>query len=502
MKPKEQLSKWLHDNLSAVLSFPVPPDLTEYILTIENERDIDDYLKTLLDLSDPRHKKFLENFKLIRHCNDDKKFHKKNDEFKENEKPGKKKESEPDSATKHKKKTKFVNIFSPEGERKDIIFLKGRHHCDCQASKHQLINNCLKCGRIVCAQEGSGPCIFCGNLVCTKEEQDFINTNTKQSKKLYQNLMDSGKPDGWEKAMEQRDRLLEYDKTSQKRTKVIDDEGEYFSSSSSWLTKDERERMAKKEAEVQSKKHGSRLEKKITLDFAGRRVIEEDEEEFTDDFYADALDKIEDKWNQGYSHPDFSGFQPMFLGSAQNSNSEREWKGEVTDLKNSIIQDKEYLEMSDNGACLSMHQPWASLLVSGIKKHEGRTWYTSHRGRLWIAATSKPPTDQEIKEIENLYRVLTGDDNLAFPSSYPISCLLGCVIVTDCLPQEEYRKKYPDGESESPFVFICEEPKELSLRFPITGRHKIYKLDGKIHQAAKKALLRLAKEEKAKSKNQ
>lgn len=31
------------------------------------------------------------------------------------------------------------------------------------------------------------------------------------------------------------------------------------------------------------------------------------------------------------------------------------------------VQDKEYLEMSDQGLCLSMHQPYASLLVAGIK---------------------------------------------------------------------------------------------------------------------------------------
>lgn len=31
------------------------------------------------------------------------------------------------------------------------------------------------------------------------------------------------------------------------------------------------------------------------------------------------------------------------------------------------IQDKEYLEMFDQGLCLSMHQPYASLLMAGIK---------------------------------------------------------------------------------------------------------------------------------------
>lgn len=32
------------------------------------------------------------------------------------------------------------------------------------------------------------------------------------------------------------------------------------------------------------------------------------------------------------------------------------------------IQDRDIQEMSDDGMCLSLHQPYASLLVAGIKK--------------------------------------------------------------------------------------------------------------------------------------
>lgn len=32
------------------------------------------------------------------------------------------------------------------------------------------------------------------------------------------------------------------------------------------------------------------------------------------------------------------------------------------------IQDRELQEISDDGWCLSLHQPWASLLVRGIKR--------------------------------------------------------------------------------------------------------------------------------------
>ena len=47
----------------------------------------------------------------------------------------------------------------------------------------------------------------------------------------------------------------------------------------------------------------------------------------------------------------------------------------------------------DNNLCLSLHQPWASLLVQGIKTSEGRMWSTDHRGKLWIHAASKQPDE-------------------------------------------------------------------------------------------------------------
>ena len=44
--------------------------------------------------------------------------------------------------------------------------------------------------------------------------------------------------------------------------------------------------------------------------------------------------------------------------------------------------------------------------------------------------------------------------------------------VTDC----DALFQYPDGESSSPYVFICENPQELIIKFPIKGKHKICKL--------------------------
>lgn len=39
---------------------------------------------------------------------------------------------------------------------------------------------------------------------------------------------------------------------------------------------------------------------------------------------------------------------------------------------------------------LSVHQPYADLILSGAKTVEYRSWYTHHRGPLLICATQRP----------------------------------------------------------------------------------------------------------------
>lgn len=373
-----------------------------------------------------------------------------------------------------KRKTKYYNMYGNNGEMNDVIMLKGRMKCNCQASKHKLVNNCLKCGRIVCEQEGSGPCLFCGNLVCNQEEQKLIDSQTKKGENLKKSLMERK---GLDDAMERRDRLLKYDRESERRTTVIDDESDYFRANSVWLSDEERKKLKTLESQLNEAKHGSRLNRKITFDFAGRQIVEEPAmtKEFEDKILQEIVNMTANSNQFSAANPDLDIKAPIF--DENIATLFPKLKNPVTGFDGVFnrVQDKEYQEMSDQKSCMSMHQPYASLLVAGIKRHEGRTWYTGHRGRLWIASTSKPANSDEIKELEQFYRNHYKDENLRFPSQYPSGVLLGCVNVTDCLPQEEYRKYYPNGESESPFVFICESPQELSIRFPVKGDHKICK---------------------------
>ena len=75
---------------------------------------------------------------------------------------------------------------------------------------------------------------------------------------------------------------------------------------------------------------------------------------------------------------------------------------------------------------LSLHQPWASLLVHGIKRIEGRAWPCDHRGQLWIHSTSQRPTPEDIQ-------VETYISNEARPAVSLIDAHACCQIHSDQL---------------------------------------------------------------------
>ncbi|XP_031704086.1 activating signal cointegrator 1 isoform X2 [Anarrhichthys ocellatus] len=568
----EALLQWCVDQLHHKFGLDACEDIVQYILSIENADGIEEYVGDLLQGTDGRKGQFIDEFlsrwkKTQRQATDTSSPFSLKETFsspesqdmtKDSQKKSKRKgrnklevlnvnptEPEPEavktpidqmraqensSSSSTKKKSKFVNLYAKEGQDKLTILLPGRHACDCLAQKHKLINNCISCGRIVCQQEGSGPCLFCGSLVCTGEEQEILQRDSNKSQKLRKKLMgDPAERDylprqeakmkaGLEKAVQHKEKLLEYDKNSVRRTQVLDDESDYFATESNqWLSPNEREKLRKQEEELRELRYASRKDRKITLDFAGRQVL--DEGNNLNEYY-NKLDETLMAMNSDSTSksPVYSKRQGgrQTLGELVNPNimqSAPEWvdvggsKRNTKQGKSSAedkggeerhklrLQDKDLQEMSDGGWCLSMHQPWATLLIKGIKRVEGRTWYTSHRGRLWIAAAAKTPTPQEIAEVEAMYRQVYKKEP-RFPKDYPTGCLLGCVNVTDCLSQEQFREQFPgtSEESASPFVFICTNPQELLVKFPMKGKHKIWKLESHYHQGAKKGLVPSAAE--------
>jgi hypothetical protein len=93
--------------------------------------------------------------------------------------------------------------------------------------------------------------------------------------------------------------------------------------------------------------------------------------------------------------------------------------------------------------CISLWQPWATLVVAGHKRIETRSWQTSYRGRLAIHAAKRWAADQiDLCGMQPFHRLLLPhfEDTAARPGrrvaveEIPHGVLLGTVELADCLP--------------------------------------------------------------------
>lgn len=86
---------------------------------------------------------------------------------------------------------------------------------------------------------------------------------------------------------------------------------------------------------------------------------------------------------------------------------------------------------------LAVKQPWASLICSGIKDIENRTWQTDYRGRLYIVASSTNVNsgfDQNMfaPEILKAVEVAVTNGQIADIHTLPQSAVIGYVDIVDC----------------------------------------------------------------------
>uniref|UniRef100_A0A915HFL9 ASCH domain-containing protein n=1 Tax=Romanomermis culicivorax TaxID=13658 RepID=A0A915HFL9_ROMCU len=317
-------------------------------------------------------------------------------------------------------------------------------------------------------------------LLFSSKNRSILNENSI-SKSTF-SLSSLGKD--LEQATSEKDKLLKYQENNVARTKVYDDQSDYYSlENCQWLSKEEREflRVQNEKMDEQKRWQNSRLNRKIIIDLCGGDTENNENEAGSFENLVQQMKENPNISTQSNMTHKSQAPTPVYQYHLHHKQQNIGPKNVVIQNTVTRLQDLGYKEVQDAGLCLSMHQPYASLLVRGIKKVEGRSWYINHRGILWIASTAKQPDKVTIQEVES---------NLPapFPDNYSTGCLVGCVTVTDCLSQEQYRSLYPDGESESPFVAICQDPRELRLKFPISGQHKIYKLDPLLHTAVKKGI--------------
>ena len=84
---------------------------------------------------------------------------------------------------------------------------------------------------------------------------------------------------------------------------------------------------------------------------------------------------------------------------------------------------------------ITIKQPWASLIVAGLKGIENRTWKTNYRGRVLIHAAAKPVKEgwSALNEMQ-LARVYSYKGKLyGNNEELPSSAIIGSVEIVDCV---------------------------------------------------------------------
>lgn len=93
---------------------------------------------------------------------------------------------------------------------------------------------------------------------------------------------------------------------------------------------------------------------------------------------------------------------------------------------------------------LTLWQPWATLIATGAKRYETRSWQTSHRGLLAIhAAKTKQALD--VCRTEPFLSVLL-DSGIRYLSYLPFGAVVAVVELRHIYPAEAIRHKLNEQE--------------------------------------------------------
>lgn len=149
--------------------------------------------------------------------------------------------------------------------------------------------------------------------------------------------------------------------------------------------------------------------------------------------------------------------------------------------------------------CLSLTQPWATLVVIGAKRIETRGWRSHYVGRAAIhAAKTFPRECQELCFREPFARVLQahfGEMNVV--PFLPVGAVIGEVDFTGCVPTKKIKENplyfhlspdelafgdYSDLDAKSGkprYGLFLSEPKEYAGIFPAKGALGFWEWEGR-----------------------
>lgn len=106
-----------------------------------------------------------------------------------------------------------------------------------------------------------------------------------------------------------------------------------------------------------------------------------------------------------------------------------------------------------------IRQPWAWLIVNGIKDIENRSWGTRYRGPLLIQASARRSSKREMEDL----RVFARKRGAKLPDKFEFGGIVGIVRLDDCV--DKSKSKWFEG----PVGWVVSSPEKLPFA-PLKGR--------------------------------
>ena len=391
--------------------------------------------------------------------------------------------------------------------------LPGRHACSCQARLHPLVLNCMGCGKVVCAQEGSGPCFFCGTLVCTREEKEIIDRNSNKSKELYKKLTGKEMPEGgalslasiaagMQEAIAFRDTLLLADADSERRTRVNDAESDAVSAeSNAFLSQEERNAIIRRREELREIREKRKRALVVDIDYASLTTTDRrPDTRDTDVMYDPVIRQILNRSDERRRAADIEAaeaaaqkgaprthlFVPKYLGD-DSCNAQRALLAADYDRMLGRQSDEAAaMDVERRGYALALKQPEATLIANGVLKEMRWEEDPALVGPIFITSlSSKRATKEEIEETLKKRKLRAALADL----DYSGGSVLGRCFLAETLTLSEWKEENREDVSTLPgngkyvLRFSYSEPLLSGVPHIPPAEGVIYQLDASLKAA-------------------
>ena len=141
---------------------------------------------------------------------------------------------------------------------------------------------------------------------------------------------------------------------------------------------------------------------------------------------------------------------------------------------------------------LTVKQPWASLIVEGIKDIENRTWKTNYRGRILIHSSKMPEKGLPCEVLNSMqYSIvftansldaLIGENGVILGSVEIVDCVLNHTSIwaekTDGVTDSNTGEFIPRREPKPVYNWVLANPVKFETPIPAKGKLGFWEFNG------------------------